>query len=627
MKKPGASGIDFAAEAAERIEAIRSVLEIGREPKITEINEIFRAAHSLKGLAGLGGFDRFGKALHEAENLLDSIRLSRMPWSPRIADALARFLEGFETSLHAAARTGNDEAFPLEKMLRLLDSARTTAVEGHTRPLSEDLDLPPESLSCLSEYEESRLRANIGSGMAIFAVDASFDLDTFESALKQVGARLNETGEWIATLPQVAGFTADRLAFQLLASAPDEPSGLPEGISARRVSRQRAVPVEVMESIRAASSKTVRLDSERLDRLLSEVEESRASYQKLAFELAHVEAELPPLRRVRLARLRERLGASVVRLTRQASAARTVPVSNLGARLQRAAVRLLETSGKMAAFTIEGGDVEIDRDLAEDLADPLLHLLRNSIDHGIEPPAQRRAAGKPEEARITLAARTRGSRLSISIVDDGRGIAEEQVLARARGLGWVKPTEIPSREDLYDFLFRPGFTTAAAVSQLSGRGVGLDVVAQRVAERHGEVHVDSEPGKGARFHLVVPVAQAVFDALIVEEEKKLYAFPLASIARVEREVPGAPPATAALGAAMGGRAPSSQTGRMRLVLPDARTISVAAVLRQAVLVVRPIGAAVSTPFLIGASEGEGDEAILVIDPRPLLRRVEPGRAS
>lgn len=622
---PEARGrVDFADEALERLETLHAVLDSGREPKIAEINEIFRAVHSLKGLAGLVGLEKFGKALHEAENLLDLIRLSKMPWSSRVREALLNFLLAFEGALPTAAETRSDEMFDADRAVALLAQARETEATAATRPLSLDLDLPEHTLSCLSEYEESRLRVSLSRGASIFAVDASFELDAFEEGLKALGAKLNEQGEWIATLPQVSGFTAERLAVQLLAAAPGEPVGLGEQAVVRKVSRAPVAAPEV-ESIRAPAGTTVRLETARVEKLLSEAEEARAAFQKLAFDLHRLEAELPPSRRVRIASRRQRVAASLDRLTGVAAAARTMPISALATRLERAAARLVASSGKQARFRVLGGDVEIDRALAEDLADPLLHLLRNAVDHGIEMPAARREAGKPEEATITFAAQASGPRLSLALSDDGRGIDEKAVLRRARTIGWLDETAQPTRPELFALLFRPGFSTAANVSQVSGRGIGLDVVAERVAARYGEVLIESVPAEGARFEILVPVSQAVFDALVVREAGKLYAFPLTSVSRVERESPGE--VTEPLSRAIGLEEAEDTGHRLRVVLPGQGALSVEAVLRQELLVVRQIGSRSQIPYLIGVSEGEGDEAILVFDPERLWRQTLRAAAS
>ncbi len=601
MKGP-AGRVDFAAEASERLEVIHRILEAGHAPKIAEINELFRAVHSLKGLAGLAGMSKFGRALHEAENLLDSIRLSKLPWSGPVRDSLASFFEIFEDSLAAAAQGGTDEGFSAEEALVSLSRAREPEAAGPLTPLAELVNLPEKTVSCLSEYEESRLRVNLSAGLRIFTLDASFPLENFESGLKGLGARLNERGEWIATLPQVSGFSAERLSVQLLAACASDPEGLEEGISAVRVDRQREPEPEV-ESIRSTTGRSIRLETARVEQLLSEAEEARAAFQKLSGEVEKIESGLAPSQRVSLSRLRKRVDASLSRLTKEAAAIRTVPLSSLADRLRRAAERILSTSGKRAAFRILGGDVEIDRSLSEDLADPLLHLVRNAIDHGLESPLERRAAGKPEEGSITIMARSRSSRLVVSIADDGKGIDEAAVVARAKSLGWIPDGTVPSRDEIFAFLFRPGFSTASAISEISGRGVGLDLVKDRVESRHGEVRVFSTRGSGTRFEIEVSVSQAVFDAIVVLESGHAYAFPVAAVARIARE--GSASGALPLSRALGRGEPPSPGKRVEIFLPDSSSISVGEVLRQEMLVVRPVATSMAPAYLIGASEGQG----------------------
>ena len=609
--------VDFAAEAAERIEVVRAILSLGRAPRIGEINELFRAAHSLKGLAGLKGFSRFAGALHEAEGLLDAIRLSKVPWTGRVGEALDRFFLRFEAALGAASRSGDDSAFAADAAIAALSAAREPVREAPRVPLARAIDLPERTLACLSEYEESRLRFHVDAGTPVWAIDAGFPLDAFESALKALGARLNADGEWIATLPQAEGFGPDRLAVRLLAALASPPDFLPAGAAARRLSREAQAPRPAGEERAPAPARTVRLDAPRLESLLADADEAAARFRRLSEEIVRLERDLPPARRVALARLRSGVDASLERVARDAAAIRTVPISALAERLSRAARRILEASGKRATFRIVGGKSEIDRALSDDLADPLLHIVRNAVDHGIETPDERRAAGKAESGLLTLMARSRSARLVISIADDGRGIDPAAVVRRARELGWVAPGGSPSEDEIHAFLFRPGFSTASAVSEISGRGVGLDLVAERVSARGGEIAVLSTPGRGTRFEIRIPIAQAVFDALIVLEAGRPYAFPLAAIARVGRETPS--DAAVPLARLLGGDSlPAGE--RVSVFLPDASAISVARVLRQEMLVVRPVETGEPAPYLIGASAGRGDEAVLVLDPKRILRR-------
>jgi len=616
--------IDFSAEAAERLEVVNAVLALDHPPRIGEINELFRAVHSLKGLSGLKGFGRLARALHEAETLLDAVRLSKIPWTGAVRSALGRFFRVFEAAMAPAAARGSDDDFSPDDAIAELSLAREAESAAAPLPLSGALDLSARTLSCLSEYEESRLRLHLASGTPIYTIDVGFPLDTFEPSLKALGAELNREGEWIATLPQAAGFTAERLAVQLLVASAARPARLPEDAAVRLISRL-PVPASDEEGARTAPSRTVRLEAARLEALLNEAEEVRARFQRLSSDVGRWERSLPPSERVVTARLRRRVELSLTNLTRQAAAIRTLPISFLADRLRRAAERLVEASGKKAIFRIVGGESEIDRTLADDLADPLLHLLRNAIDHGIEAPAARAAAGKPEAGTVTLMVRSKNSRLLISIGDDGRGIDIDAVIRRARDLGWVTPGHRPTEAEAHAYLFRPGFSTASAVSEISGRGVGLDLVAARVEARHGEVRVVSSPGVGTRFEIEIANSQAVFDAMIVLEEGRPYAFPLAAIGRVEREREDT--VAVPLIRALDGSEPGADGRRTTMILRDGSAISVARVLRQEMIVVRAVETDDPPPFLIGASQGRGSEVILVLDPKRLLRHAAPRIAA
>lgn len=617
MKPPR---VDFAAEAAEHLENARSILEKSATPRPAEINELFRAAHSLKSLAGLTGCDHFGRALHQAEEMLDKLRLSKLSWSTSVAEALTGFLDLLEDGIEDYSRTGSDVKFSVENATVLLAPAAAPPAAATERPLADDLDLPPHTIQCLSEYEESRLRSNLLAGAQIFIVEATFPLETFEGGLKDLGTRLNETGEWIATLPQVSGFSADSISVQLLAAAPTLPR---EGFAAGRVRSVRRVAAAepVPSPPRLMPGKSVRLAAVKLEELLFETEEVRAAFEKLEARMRPLETAISPSHRAELLRHRARLAAALDRLGRSAADLRTTPLSQLAARLTRAAERLVKTSGKKIAFRVVGGEVEIDRALAEDLADPLLHILRNAVDHGIEPPAERRTAGKPEEGLVTLMARSRRSRLLLSIADDGRGIDEARVQRRARELHWLQPEEAISREKTWEFLFRPGFSTAAGISEVSGRGVGLDVVAERVAARGGEVHVLSEPGRGCRFEIEVAIARAVFKALIVEEGGWRYAVPLAAVRRVEVETPTS--ASVAIGEALGQWQGPVAGPRVCLQLHDGSAFSASRVVSEETIVARPVDAPLP-PYIVGAAEGEQLEAIFVLDPKRLMRSFQTG---
>jgi two-component system chemotaxis sensor kinase CheA len=227
------------------------------------------------------------------------------------------------------------------------------------------------------------------------------------------------------------------------------------------------------------------------------------------------------------------LDRAVNALGRAALATRLVPVEQLTARLGRAARSIASTLGKEATFEVLGGETEIDKILADALADPLLHLLRNALDHGIESPAERAAAGKPPAGRIVLNAAARGREVVFTLEDDGRGMDPQKILQAARERG-ILTADAADPEDPLELVFRPGFSTAGSVSELSGRGVGLDVVRSNIGAMKGSVAVVSSPGMGSRFEVVVPITLAIVESLLVRAGGRSFALPTSSVVRTIR---------------------------------------------------------------------------------------------
>jgi len=210
-------------------------------------------------------------------------------------------------------------------------------------------------------------------------------------------------------------------------------------------------------------------------------------------------------------------------------AIRLLPIGHLFNRFPRMVRDTAHQLGKKVNLVIEGEETELDRTLLEALSDPLTHLVRNAIDHGIEPPDERRARGKPETGTLLLRASQSEGRIYIEVSDDGRGIDSERIRQKAIQLGWLSESDQPSLETLYDFLFRPGFSTAQQVSDLSGRGVGMEVVKRNVEQLGGTVGVQSERGRGTRFMLKVPLTLAIMDGLGLRVGEEQYIVPLTAV--------------------------------------------------------------------------------------------------
>jgi len=286
----------------------------------------------------------------------------------------------------------------------------------------------------------------------------------------------------------------------------------------------------------------MRVPSERIGRLMDLVAELSLSIAETVrspdlagLELSHFETAV------------HRLMMIVREVQDAATDMRLVPVDEVFKRLRRMVRELERQTGKKIDLVISGAETQIDKLVADRLYDPLLHVLRNSADHGLEPPAERIAAGKSETGRIFLSAAQVGSEVRIIVADDGRGLNRAKILAKARERGFFGPEEEPEPSALWKMIFEPGFSTAENVSNLSGRGVGMDVLNTTMAALRGRILVDSTPGEGTRVALHIPVSLAFLDCIILRLGPRLFAVPIEVVSEIARPGPGDLPKLSASG--------------------------------------------------------------------------------
>ncbi|HEX7587165.1 MAG TPA: ATP-binding protein [Anaerolineae bacterium] len=226
------------------------------------------------------------------------------------------------------------------------------------------------------------------------------------------------------------------------------------------------------------------------------------------------------------------LGLLVNEVQRVTADLRLIPVSGLFRPMQRMAHDLARETGKQFELILEGEEIEIDKVLVDELKDPLMHLVRNAADHGLESPAERIAAGKTEQGRITLTAAQKGKDIHITVADDGRGLDRAAILKKAREAGLVSASQEPDDKTLWNFIFQAGFSTASEVSSLSGRGVGMDVVQSAIHALRGRITLETEPGKGTRITLIIPLTLAFLQSMVVRSHHRLFAIPIEVIQQV-----------------------------------------------------------------------------------------------
>ena len=546
---------DFLGEAEEIIENLNNDLIVlddcavqgSCDPDL--LNRIFRGAHSLKGLAGMFGFDDIASLAHHLENLLDHLRLGKVPLNAGLVQLLT---EGFETLSRLVEGKGEDPdfTFDVSAMRQRVEQFLAGGPAAADEPTMDRID--PGILAVLTEFEEHRLRENLKQRQYLFKIKVDFDLATFDQELAALTDLLKKQGEVISTLPLSADLT-DRIAFQLLfgTDLPEGelssligsevvvenllPSAEPPSPSRELVVDSEPAPASDQENAPAAEtsarsiSRTVRVDIDKLDLLMNVVGElvlAKAAIGQVCEKLKgeggnELGSELQKATRVLERRLEE--------LQKGVMDVRMVPVAQLFDKMNRIVRKVANERGKRIALEIEGADTELDKLIVEDLSDPLMHIIRNSIDHGIESPEDRRAQGKPEKGVICLSAAQKGNHVVIEVRDDGRGIDPEKVRRKAVERGLIPETAKLSREQVYDLLFMPGFSTAETVSDLSGRGVGMDVVKNNIALLSGMIEMESEVGVGTSIAITLPITLAIIKALIIRVCDKTYAIPINSV--------------------------------------------------------------------------------------------------
>jgi two-component system chemotaxis sensor kinase CheA len=571
---------DFIAEANEIIEALgRAVLALeqqrGSEPDPDLVNAIFRGAHSLKGLSAMFGVEELSHLAHRAEDALDALRLGRVPLDEALLDTLVETLDVLQVQLADAAQGVPREETRVhaeDLAARLTHLAAGSATPGED--VLEQVGVDPAMLAVLTEYEEHRLRENVKRGVPVWRVRAVFGLDDFDQRLAQLTARLKPLGEVVSTLPGAEPGDAASIAFDLVfasararpevesavqglgalspltthtldrpatlrpAPAPPLPSPVrPVGLDASAPSGLRLAPGPVV-SLRSLTQ-TVRVDIGRLDGLLNSIGELllvRSNIERLAEQArtAGGQTPLPKAWGQELQREVRALDRRLDDLQKGVLDVRMVPLGQVFDKLARLMRRLVRESGRDATFDVSGGDVELDKLIVEELSDPLMHLLRNALDHGVEPPELRRRLGKASRGTIRLRARQQGNQVILEVGDDGAGLDEARVLEVAveRGLVTRERAEELDRRELLNLVFLPGFSTRTDVSELSGRGVGLDVVKTNLQRLSGLIDLESRKGFGTTFTLTLPVTLAVIRALMVKVSGRTYAVPLNSVLEV-----------------------------------------------------------------------------------------------
>ncbi len=529
--------LQFVSEATEHLNAFeKSLIRLEQEPRDPEaLNAAFRAIHGIKGNSDYLGFADINKLSHALEELLDDLRRQEHELDGPTLQVLLDGHDQLRQINHKVPETDYQESDIGALLARIEQVQKNPEIPGNS-PTSLKKTFDPTMVFCkaasqqvefLSDLAErisagesvSRAQKNIMRCLQTFAVSASY------AGFTEIAETVSEIRETIEPLKSVRKKAALFL-----------------GEKTRQLSRQLAGIADSQLTMAAASHEEyspddilgseIRIEPEKVDNLITAVSQLIITKNSLLYMLDHnfdqetYNAGLKNLKKTAtdLGRFAEQLQTNTMNL-------RLVRINSLFERLPRLVRDLAIKNDKKVTLNLMSDNFEIDRKVMEHLVEPMLHLLRNAIDHGIESPAQRSAAGKSAEGVITVRAQQEGSFAILEIIDDGSGMDEDKIrkTAQARGLVGSEELDNYSSEEIINLIFLPGFTTKTSATLVSGRGVGLDIVKTSMSFIGGAIKLFSEPGKGSRFTIRVPLSMAVMEVLLVESDSEIFALPFSAV--------------------------------------------------------------------------------------------------
>lgn len=510
---------------------------------LEQLNAIFRCAHSIKGGSGAFGLTYITDFTHVLEALLDAMREGKLSPTRQAVDLLLQSVD-IVSRMVDAAKAGETPAadfgqavFNALKAFIQQEPQVAPAPSSVAAPVSApvkkhfQIEFKPNPELFLTGNDPVLLFQHLGK-LGELTIHAEEDKVPVLSAIEPTHCYLSWTLQLHSTcseadIREVFEFVED--CCELLVT---ERTELPTTASTIRdaVDHEQAgkVPVAVAgdQSARAQAPVTsIRVDIDKVDRLVNMVGELVITEAMLRAQMRHVSVEQFP----ELMRGIDELSQHTRELQEAVMAVRMQPVKSIFSRMPRIVRDLSAQLGKDIRLEMSGENTEVDKTVIEQLGDPLTHMIRNSIDHGIESPQLREAAGKPTQGTIHLSADHRGGRIIIEIRDDGAGINREKVLAKAREKNLVASDAKLTDEECDQLIFLPGFSTAEKVTNVSGRGVGMDVVKRNIEALEGSVHVSNQPGKGSLFTVSLPLTLAILDGMIVRVGQEHYIVPITSI--------------------------------------------------------------------------------------------------
>ncbi|HUP03763.1 MAG TPA: chemotaxis protein CheA [Bryobacteraceae bacterium] len=512
---------DFVLESREHLANIEShALTLERDPRGAEaLNAVFRGFHTIKGLAGFLELWDIQHVAHEVETLLDRARNHQIAVTAAAIDAILESADDLrdrvayvEAGLNAEGQEDGERREdrpaapgPNQALIEKIASLSAAGASGEAGPSEDAQRLAAEDARRLAVEDAQRLAAEDAQRLAV-----------------EDARRLAEAVDSAGTRPEGAG--------------PAKPEISKSGESKAETGRVEPAKAEAAKDPapaeadgRRSEAMAVKVDTAKLDALVD-----MAGEMVIAQSLVRHDPDLAAVKTPRLQRNMTQLSRMTAELQRTAMAMRLVPIGPLFRRMERLVRDLARQFGKRVEMETQGDEIELDRNIVQELTDPLMHMVRNALDHGIESPAERVRAGKPPAARLLLKGRHQAGQVVIEIADDGRGLDREKIVDKAIQKGLIASGDALSDNEAFNLIFQAGFSTAAQVTNVSGRGVGMDVVRRHIEKLRGRVEIRSVKGQGATFALKLPLTLAIIDGLVVGVGEERYIAPLFAVREVLR---------------------------------------------------------------------------------------------
>jgi two-component system chemotaxis sensor kinase CheA len=495
---------EFLMESHENLDQIdRDLVSLEQEPASRDlISRIFRAIHTIKGTSGFLAFSRLEKLAHAGESLLSRLRDGVQPVTPDTITVLLLCIDGVRSILASIEENGSEAEVDIESMIvrikAQMDAPTDAAAAAPAAPAAE---AAPAAAPVVVEQEASAARTT--------AEPVTDQRQPLGQMLVDAGAA--QPADVASALQQQIEGDDRKLGTILLDEGKTQPAAVSEALQSQAPKRSIA-------------DSAIRVDVDLLDTLLNMVGELVLARNQLVRGVMEIGDS-------GLVRSAQRLGMITSELQEGIMKTRMQPIEHIWSKLPRVVRDLSNSLGKQVALVMEGKETELDRSLLEAVKDPLTHLVRNAVDHGIEEPERRIASGKDPEGTLTLRAYHEGGHVAVEVADNGAGLNVERIAQKAVENGLLRPEQIPNmdKRDIMAMVFQPGFSTAAKVTNVSGRGVGMDVVKTNIENIGGAVSVDSTPGEGTVWRLTIPLTLAIIQALTVDCADQRYVVPQVAV--------------------------------------------------------------------------------------------------